>query len=87
MSTNAPGCQSFFSFFHTTFFPINEPAAAKGLTLTASKTGLTILVDIFLTNIFVFLFFSKIFDGELLIRIIPTTLLTCKIFCENLSYS
>ena len=37
-------------------------------------------VDIFLTKAFL----SKIFEGEMFIRILPTTLL--QIFCENLLY-
>ena len=37
-------------------------------------------VDIFLTKAFL----SKIFQGEMFIRILPTTLL--QIFCENLLY-
>ena len=49
------------------------------LTLRAAKTGLTILL-IFFTKVF----FSKIFEGEMFIRILPTTLL--QIFCENLLY-
>ena len=37
-------------------------------------------VDIFLTKAFL----SKLFEGEMFIRILPTTLL--QIFCENLLY-
>ena len=50
------------------------------LALRAAKTGLTIL--------FIFSsqkrFYQKIFEGEMFIRILPTTLL--QIFCENLLY-
>ena len=51
------------------------------LVLRAAKTGLTILLIFsFLTKAFL----SKIFKGEMFIRILPTTLL--QIFCENLLY-
>ena len=50
------------------------------LALRAAKTGLAIL--------FIFSsqkrFYQKIFEGEMFIRILPTTLL--QIFCENLLY-
>ena len=50
------------------------------LALRAAKTGLTILL-IFSSQK---RFYQKIFEEEMFIRILPTTLL--QIFCENLLY-
>ena len=50
------------------------------LALRAAKTGLTILFIFFSKK----RFYQKIFEGEMFIRILPTTLL--QIFCENLLY-
>ena len=50
------------------------------MALRAAKTGLTFFVNIFLTKAFLL----RIFEGEMFIRILPTTLL--QIFCENLLY-
>ena len=50
------------------------------LALRAAKTGLTILLIFSSQKCFL----SKVFEGEMFIRILPTTLF--QIFCENLLY-
>ena len=57
-----------------------NPIMLNSLALRAAKTGLTILL-IFSSQK---RFSSKIFEGEMFIRILPTTLI--QIFCENLLY-